>query len=242
MNPAWFSFARRNGAEQAIPRAWSIGRSTLDAIPECLKTWYLSFFTAASLTEGSAPRQHEYECSSAELHRRFLMKVYPVKGAGGRGFIIVNSLRFEIPHVKMDRVTMPPAAQAYTDETELMTQCVNCRRIQSQAEPSSWHWIPEWVREVPPNIRPHFVPPAASAFRSIVLAKLESGDPWTRRCSARSEQAIEIALDLIEKFFLERLEQKPERHMEPDFGIGHVHFTIHAPSDESAGNRRAIRC
>ena len=23
MNPAWFSFARRNGAEQAIPRAWS---------------------------------------------------------------------------------------------------------------------------------------------------------------------------------------------------------------------------
>ena len=164
MNPAWFSFARRNGAEQTIPGAWSIGRSTLEAIPECLKTWYLSFFTAASLTEGSAPRQHEYECSSAELHRRFLMKVYPVKGAKGRGFIIVNSLRFEIPHVKMDRVTMPPAAQAYTDETGLMTQCVNCRRVQSQAEPSSWHWIPEWVRQVAPNIRPALCPACRERF------------------------------------------------------------------------------
>jgi len=164
MNPAWFSFARRNGAEQAIPGAWTIGRSTLDAIPECLKTWYLSFFTAASLTEGSAPRQHEYECSSAELHRRFLMKVYPVRGAKGRGFIVVNSLRFEIPHAKMDRVTMPPAAQVYTDETQLMTQCVNCRRVQSQAEPSSWHWVPEWVRQVAPNIRPALCPACRERF------------------------------------------------------------------------------
>ncbi len=166
MNPAWFSFARRNGAEREIPGAWSIGRSTLDAIPECLKTWYLSFFTAASLTEGSAPRQHEYECSSAELHRRFLMKVYPVRGAKGRGFIIVNSLRFEIPHVKMDRVSMPPAAGAYADETKSMTQCVNCRRVQSLAEPSVWHWIPEWVRQTPPNVRPALCPACRERFPS----------------------------------------------------------------------------
>ena len=92
------------------------------------------------------------------------MKVYPVRGAKGRGFIVVNSLRFEIPHAKMDRVTMPPAAQVYTDETQLMTQCVNCRRVQSQAEPSSWHWVPEWVRQVAPNIRPALCPACRERF------------------------------------------------------------------------------
>jgi hypothetical protein len=71
MNPAWFAFARRNGAEQSVPSAWSIGRSTIDAV--------------------------------------------------------VNTLRFEIPHVKMDRVAMPPIEQAYTDEDpmrELSTRAI----------------------------------------------------------------------------------------------------------------------
>jgi CheY-like chemotaxis protein len=29
VNPAWFAFARRNGADQSIPGGWSIGRSTI---------------------------------------------------------------------------------------------------------------------------------------------------------------------------------------------------------------------
>jgi PAS domain S-box-containing protein len=166
VNPAWFAFARRNGADQSIPGGWSIGRSTIDAVPECLRSWYASFFSPASLTEGSAPRQHEYECSSADLHRRFLMKVYPLEGATRRGFIIVNTLRFEIPHVKMDRVAMPPLEKAYTDEAELMTQCVSCRRVRPLADASSWHWIPEWVRQVGPNVRHALCPACLERFPS----------------------------------------------------------------------------
>ncbi len=158
MNPAWFAFARRTGAEQAISSAWPIGRSTLDAVPECLRAWYATFFSRAAAVGSPVPRQHEYECSSAELNRRFLMKVYPLGGDNGRGFIIVNSLRFEVPHVKLERTAMPPVARAYSLDTGLMHQCVNCRRMQSIVQPSKWYWVPEWVREVPSNVRHSLCP------------------------------------------------------------------------------------
>jgi PAS domain S-box-containing protein len=158
LNPAWFEFARRNGGEHAIPAGWSIGQSALDAVPECLREWYVALFASAFASEVPLPQEHAYECSSADLHRRFLMKVYPLQRAEMRGFVVINSLRFEVPHVKFDRLAMPPIMEAYVDEAGSIHSCANCRRVQSVSDPSIWHWVPEWIRRVPPNTRPSLCP------------------------------------------------------------------------------------
>ncbi len=160
MNPAWFAFARRNGGED-IAGAWCVGRSALDAVPECLHAWYLALFYPPRPGENPGPRQSEYECSSADLHRRFLMKVYPL---GGDGFIVVNSLRYEVPHVQSDRAAMPAIEQAYTGDDGFMNQCAGCRRMQSGTDPLSWHWVPAWVRETQGNTISTLCPKCAVSY------------------------------------------------------------------------------
>ncbi len=163
MNPAWFAFARRNGGDD-IAGAWSVGRSTLDAVPECLRAWYVSLFCAAPPGEDPIPLQSEYECSSADVRRRFLVKVYPL---AEKGFIVVNSLRYEVPHVQSDRSPMPPIEQAYTRDDGFMNQCAGCRRMQSGTDPLSWHWVPEWVRETQANARSALCPKCAAGYSPI---------------------------------------------------------------------------
>jgi PAS domain S-box-containing protein len=164
VNPAWFTFARRNAGEHADPRSWGIGRSTLDAIPACLRAWYGALFCAASAADGGHPRQFEYECSTAEVHRRFVLQVFPLAGALRGGYIVVHSLRFEVPHVVSDRVAMLPDMQAYADAAGFLHQCVNCRRVQSTPEPSNWCWVPEWVREAQSNVEHALCPKCLRAF------------------------------------------------------------------------------
>ena len=164
MNPAWFAFSSHNEGDRAIPSAWPIGRSSLDAVPECLRAWYTALFTAPRDGQEEHPKEYEYECSSADYYRRFLMKIFPLTRADKRGFLIVNSLRVEVPHVRSDRLAQPPDGAAYTDPTGLIHQCVNCRRVQSALDPLNWHWVPEWVRQAQSNVRNVLCPKCQAHF------------------------------------------------------------------------------
>lgn len=146
LNPAWFAFAASNGGEPGISDHWPIGRLVLDAVPECLKVWYQEFFSAALAAGGKHPPQHEYECSSADLLRRYLMTVYPLHGSSSGALLVVNSLLVEVPHLPSEQISMPPVSSVYVDDAGLIHQCAHCRRVRTVVGPTAWHWVPEWVR------------------------------------------------------------------------------------------------
>jgi hypothetical protein len=153
-NPSWFSFASQNGGDR-VSSDWPIGRSVLDAIPQIAQDWYRKFFAAALDYQGAHPPQHEYECSSAELYRRFHMTAYAVCENSRRGLVLVHSLRMETQHAEPPGAEAPAAAAAkvYRESaTGLIRQCMHCRRIRRPLEPALWDWVPVLLREPQPNV------------------------------------------------------------------------------------------
>lgn len=154
VNPAWFRFGRNNGGAPAVETSWGIGANFFDAIPEPLKTFYLELFARAPrFGESLEPASFSYECSSAELFRRYNMLVYALPDDDdGRpaGHLVVNSLIEERPH---DRDPHPPRRDRYVDHLGLLHQCAHCRRVKDVNE-GNWDWVPEWV-EVPPAKTSH---------------------------------------------------------------------------------------
>jgi len=150
MNPAWFKFAEFNGGGESLADRWRVGRSTLDAVPKPLQAWYRSFLAEAS-TPGLKPAFHEYECSSPDVYRRYVMTVYPKHLGDLAGLLIIHSLRVEVAHPLTGRAAEPPDMRAYVDRNGLIHQCMHCRRIRTTADPSLWHWVPDWVRQPMPQ-------------------------------------------------------------------------------------------
>jgi hypothetical protein len=152
LNRAWFSFAAENHGEPEISARWVLGAPYLAAIPAPLQPFYSNFLTTALASPPGPtdrPAQHEYECSSASLYRRFLMTVYPVKG--GAGLLVVNSLAAEHEHDPADRPAQVANPEIYADHQGIVRQCSHCRRIQVAAAQDLWHWVPAWVEHCPPS-------------------------------------------------------------------------------------------
>lgn len=152
MNPAWFSFAAANHGEPAISTCWPLGRPFMAAIPDPLQPFYANIFSTAlerAPTPTARPVQHEYECSSAELYRRFLMTVYPLRG--GAGLLVVNTLTTEHEHDPSNRPAHVANPEFYADPDGIVRQCTHCRRIQVAASEHLWHWVPAWVEHCPPS-------------------------------------------------------------------------------------------
>lgn len=146
LNPWWFRFARENGGEEDIILYWGLGRSIMDCVPDVLRTFYINLYESALKKHPSSgpPIQHQYECSSDNHFRLYLMTLYRLEGAGG--ILVVNSTVIEKPH---DIETRPPregVADRYTDKNGFIHQCSNCRRIKNLQEEGRWDWVPLWVR------------------------------------------------------------------------------------------------
>lgn len=147
LNPWWFRFAIENGGEPSISRDWGLGRSLPDAIPGVLRPFYEDLFRRSSQNEGMRPIQHEYECSSADLFRRFCMAVYSL--GKGEGFAVVNSLVLEAPHDPQERKACEPDFATYAAADGFVRQCASCRRVKNVREPNRWDWVPAWVTSPP---------------------------------------------------------------------------------------------
>jgi hypothetical protein len=146
LNPGWFAFARANNGDE-IGTRWGLGASVFDATADALRPFYRQHFT--SCVKQRAPWSHEYDCSSAQILRRFHMLVYPL-GDGG-GLLVVNSLLLEQPHDAAGRTPLPPEEGLYRNEHGLVAHCVHCRRFRRLAPADQWDWVPAWVERLPKN-------------------------------------------------------------------------------------------
>jgi hypothetical protein len=151
LNAAWFRFSAANGGDPAISARWGLGASIWPAIPAPLQPFYRQFFSSArSLNHAPThPMTHEYECSSADVYRRLVLAVYPLRD--DHGLLLVHSLRVQRPHDPHERSAQEPDASRYAHPDGMIRQCSHCRRVQLAADLKAWHWIPEWVRSCPGN-------------------------------------------------------------------------------------------
>lgn len=149
LNPAWFRFAAENGGEPAISSRWNLGVSIMESVAGQLQPFYRKLLENCLKPEKAElrPVQHEYECSSGALYRRFQLTVYPLKDH--QGLLLVNSLVIERPHDPAERQPRAPDKADYADQHGLIHQCCHCRRVQNQEIGNRWDWVPQWVDHIP---------------------------------------------------------------------------------------------
>ena len=147
VSPAWRRFARVNGGLREV-----VGTEYDSVIIEPLRTYFRDAFV--TVRERGEPWDHDYECSSPEMRRRFRMRVYPIE----EGFGIVHALRIEEPHPASD---VDPDA-AYEHEG-LVTMCAHCRKVKNQRA-FRWDWVPAYVRSLPSNVSHGLCPPCAAHY------------------------------------------------------------------------------
>jgi len=139
-NAAWFEFARQNGAR----RVWGPGDCLLDAISDPIRGFYAE--KLGQVLADRTPWEHDYECSSPDVHREFRLRAL-VLGEGA-GLLLVHALRVEGPHADPGH---PFVASRYRSAAGLITQCAHCRRVRCVATPS-WDWVPALVAQPVENL------------------------------------------------------------------------------------------
>ena len=143
-NQGWSAFASENAGEPAISRNWSIGCCVLDAIPPAIRPFFEENFTKC--IRESRPWEHQYECSSPEAFRRFVMHCLPL--SDGKRLLIVHSLVQDAPRTLIEHQRVE---SLYRDEDGIITQCCHCRRVRRKEIRLTWDWVTEWVKTIPPK-------------------------------------------------------------------------------------------
>ncbi|GAB4299881.1 MAG: hypothetical protein Kow0096_19560 [Thiohalomonadaceae bacterium] len=153
-NPAWFRFAEVNRGEPGISTRFPLGTPLAAAISGPLQTFYLASYT--QVLQDGTPWQHDYECSSDTVLRRFHQRCYPL--ANRQAMIIINSLAVEQAHPVAAETHVADEA-CYRNQHGLIVQCSHCRRIERAAQPGHWDWIPAWAAAQPPHTSHSLCPP-----------------------------------------------------------------------------------
>ncbi len=138
VNDGWRRFARENGG---VELATQLDRrqSVLAVMAAPLQSFYRAAF--ARVLAGGEAWTHTYECSSAQVFRKFSMRVEA--NPQGEGLVVIHSLVVER---QLDRVAGDtPIAGDYTNLQGLVVQCANCRRVKRSAPPQRWDWVPSFV-------------------------------------------------------------------------------------------------
>lgn len=145
VNPAWFRFAKENGAEASFAERWTVGRNLLDAVPEVLRAHHAEVYEEC--LDASEPTHWDYECSTADRFRVFRCTAYPL--GGGEGLLVVHSLQVDRPH---DREPVEPRRERFENGQGMLTQCAYCRRFVEPGGSRRWLWVPMWVRQPPDRV------------------------------------------------------------------------------------------
>jgi hypothetical protein len=145
-NPAWFRFAGENGGDDVTSSRFGLGGSFAEALPASVREFYLDAYRSVLTT--NEVWNHDYECSSWDRFRLYHQAVYPFHD--GEGLLVINSLRHEhYPISDLRRPHGPDRGIYVSPDTGLVTQCCNCRRVQREAAPDQWDWVPAWVESMP---------------------------------------------------------------------------------------------
>ena len=141
-NQAWASFAVSNGLPD-IESIWPLGSQVSDAIPWSLRPFYEMLWETAK--RRGVPVTHEYECSSPNQVRRYIMRVLPL---AEDAVLIVNALRLAEERGETHLEGVVP--ESYVRNGVIM-QCSHCRRVR-RSESEDWDFVADYVARPRANV------------------------------------------------------------------------------------------
>jgi hypothetical protein len=143
-NQAWDRFAMANGGEH-LCRPAPIGSSVLDHINGPDKQYFEKQYRR--VMGQKEPWERDYECSSAEVYRRFRLRVIPMQKRPG--LFVMNSLRVERVH---ESPVCAAIESGYRRPDGFIVMCASCRRTRRPLPgPHMWDWVPAFVENFPPR-------------------------------------------------------------------------------------------
>lgn len=154
-NSAYEQFAAANGAT-ALTERFGLGASLLAIVRGSAADFYRQSYLRA--LQQRARFDHDYECSSPRLFRRFHQTAYPLRS--GRGLLVTHHIVHEYPHAGLAARVGP----RHFDETGWLTQCACCRKIRDRFDPAHWDWIPRLVESMHPRTTHSFCPHCLSFY------------------------------------------------------------------------------
>lgn len=156
-NPAWDRFAALNdglGLKWDGPR----GTAVLEVIAEPLRPFYEEGFRRVA--ETGEVWEHDFDCSSGDLYRRYHMEVKRLEAM--EGFFVINSLLVESPHT-LDRRAIAGASTPYLRQGDILKMCCHCRRTERSDGSQIWDWVPQYL-ETPPGRVSHGLCPSCTSY------------------------------------------------------------------------------
>ena len=145
-NAAWERFAQDNNGDSVLTD-WRVGCSILDAMSPPLRAFYAEGFARAC--DEQTRWDHEYDCNSDNVIRKFRMSAYPLGH-----FVVVTHARIDHAHLA-DHPNALPA---------LITMCSHCQRVQPLVDVKEWTWIPSIVAAPPEYVSHGLCPPCAQYY------------------------------------------------------------------------------
>jgi hypothetical protein len=141
-NHAYVNFGVANGCS-VIVRDFGIGCSLEQVLNGAARDFYIPAYRRAM--ERNQRLDHDYECSSPLVFRRFHQSAYPL--ADGKALVVSHHLMHEYPHVWHPRQLRPK----HFDEHGWLTQCACCRKVRDGSARDKWDWIPRIVQSPHPR-------------------------------------------------------------------------------------------
>jgi hypothetical protein len=138
-NLAWDRFALLNGGNH-LARPALVGKCVLDSIVGPDRDYYATAYK--HVLAANEPWEHDYECSSKHMYRKFRLRVVPMQK--GPGLLVISSLQLERSHTSPSQ---PPLEDLYRTREGLLIMCSSCRRTRRNTPGQSiWDWVPKLCR------------------------------------------------------------------------------------------------
>ena len=141
-NAAYLRFGETNGCT-GIESRFGLGCRLTQVLPHAVCDIYLPIYLKA--LESGARVDHDYECSSPQVFRRYHQTVYPLRER--RGLIVSNHLVYEVPHSWKASAKKP----GHFDADGWLSQCACCRKVKDRSRPENWDWVPAFVESPHPR-------------------------------------------------------------------------------------------
>lgn len=164
VNPAYLTFGCSNGGLHSVDTFEGIGTFIGDFMSEPLRQFYLD---AYKMVMGNRKTwNHDYDCSSESLYRRFRQSAYPLPR---KGMVVINHLIEERAH---SATSDQPIKAVYLNNKGLIAQCSHCRKVRRYQGGMRWDWVSEWVASPPEEVTHSLCEPCTDYYYKGLLLTL----------------------------------------------------------------------
>jgi hypothetical protein len=150
-NAGWKNVAfANNGA--SIFMQWKVGTRIDEALPDPLRTFYVTAFERARAA--GTLWQRDYEDTSLSS-QKFRLLIYPLRD--GTLLVVNAKIADRAPHETTS------AGADYLDEG-FITMCAHCRRVRRPSDRTRWDWVPVVAESMRSFVSHGLCPPCVEVY------------------------------------------------------------------------------